>query len=444
VSLRALIALAAALAAAVALLIVLDKRKKDARDEPAASPLVPAFEEASVTGLRSACGEHAWAIVRAGAEAWRLEAPVAAEADPRRVHDLIAAVQGARIRKVIEERGFDENAFSLAPGCRLDVTLSGTEGTRTLRLGRTSPVGVERYAVAEGGRLVLTDAALHGLLDRDGGALRERRLLPFDAGAVTRIALERPGDRLVLAVSNGAWSLLEPVADRASAAAGSRLAAALASLELDETGEAAAPASTRRDRRVAIEVTLAAGTPPLAAYVASAGLEGRRVAWRRDGSLVGLVAESALNDLELVADAYRDKRVLSLSLPDVRSVLVERGGMRLRVHRAAEGDPWKGEDGGKAFPVDGERVAALLNRVRELTAVGFASDAKTPATGTLVVGGASSELARLTWGPLPPEPGVEDESLWVTTTARPGVRFRVDATALGPVPAKSSEWTSAP
>ena len=47
---------------------------------------------------------------------------------------------------------------------------------------------------------------------------------------------------------------------------------------------------------------------------------------------------------------------------------------------------------------------------------------------------ASGELARLTWGPLPPDAGTEGESLWVTTPARPGVWFRVAATALGPVP----------
>jgi hypothetical protein len=85
----------------------------------------------------------------------------------------------------------------------------------------------------------------------------------------------------------------------------------------------------------------------------------------------------------------------------------------------------------------------LLDRLRSLAAEGFVPDAAPGSpTGTIVVGGGGGELARLRWGPLPPEPGTNGERVWVATPKRPGVVFRVAATALGAMPSKASEWTA--
>lgn len=440
-SVRALVALVLALAAVVGVLLWLQRGKAPSTETPAAAPLASAFEEADVQEMRASCGEHAWRLVHAG-EHWSFVEPVRAEADPRRVHDLITAVQDARVRKVVATDGFDPGAFALAPGCRLDVALAAG-GARTIRLGRTSPVGSDRYALGEQGQLVLTDGTLYGLVDREAAAWRERRLVPFEAETATKLVIERPEGRLALVTAPEGWRMAEPLSDQASTSACTRLAGALAALSTEDAGDATPPSTAKDARRIAIEVTTRGAATPRRVYVATAGIGGKRLAWRDDRSLVGLVSESALHDLDLEPDAYRDRKVVSFSTPDVRSVRIERGGNVLTVSRASESAPWTGADNGTPFDVDRAPVDTLLDRLRSLAAEGFVPDAAPGSpTGTIVVGGGGGELARLRWGPLPPEPGTNGERVWVATPKRPGVVFRVAATALGAMPSKASEWTA--
>jgi hypothetical protein len=60
-----------------------------------------------------------------------------------------------------------------------------------------------------------------------------------------------------------------------------------------------------------------------------------------------------------------------------------------------------------------------------------------------VVAGEKRDLARLTYGPLPRAAGSNDEILWVTTPARPGVVFQVPAAYLGPIPGSAGDLAAA-
>lgn len=445
-SFRGLIVLVVLLAAAVGLIVYLDHRKTPAPAEPAAAALVGTFEQQQVRRIEAACGPHSWTIVRGDGGGWRMTAPVDAEADPRRIGDMLAAIQEARARKTVADAGAGAAGFGLAPAaCQIRLMLAGEAGTRVLSLGRTSPVGIDRYALDVGGRVVLADGTIYGMVDREPDALREKRLLPFEAETATRIVLDAPSGRLVLESSADGWRLAQPVSDAAAPASCLRLATALASLEVSGASPPMSPAQVPPDRRIAIEVTVRGGKAPLKAFVATAGVNDQRLAWRDGGGLAGLIKESSARAIETGVDAYRDKRVATFSSPDARRIAVTRGGRTIRAERSAEGAVWSGHDGESTFTPDAARIEEVLDRLHRLSAVDVVRPAAaTLSTGTVEVSGTSGVLASIAWGPLPPEPGASGESLWVTTPSRPGVVFKVAATDLGPMPSSAADWSPAP
>jgi len=435
VSLRGLVALVLLLAAAVGALMYLDRKGAPHEAASPEAPLLPAFTEESLREIELSCQDGNVTVRREAPAGWMLAEPFAAEADPRRVHELIAALEDARIRKVIAEGKAPLASFGLEPAaCTVHLAFTAKAEGLTLRLGRASPVGTERYAAGDDGRVVFADGSLYAVVSRGAGALRERRLFPLDAESVTRIELDRPDGRVVLARRDGSWRIEAPFSDAASSSACASLARAVTSFAVTEPAAGAAPSYVRPERRIRIAITAqgAAG--------AAAGIEGKRLGWREGGRLTGLVDEASAVALTKPPDSFRESRIASFASPDVRSVSIVRGATHLVVSRSGEAKPWSGVDGSTAVPVDGARVDGLLDRLRGLDASGFlAAPPASATTGTIAVAGEKGELLRLTYGPLPGTAGSEGPSSWVTTPARPGVVFNVSTASLGRVPASAAD-----
>jgi hypothetical protein len=144
-------------------------------------------------------------------------------------------------------------------------------------------------------------------------------------------------------------------------------------------------------------------------------------------------------------DSFRDPRIVSFSSPDVRRLTVSRDGTPVLITRTGEASPWSGSAGAVNFPVDGHRVEELLDRLRGLTASGFAPDLpKSKASGTVVIEGEAGVLARVMWGALERPKDAIGEEVWLTTPARPGVVFRMKAASFGSIPVEPADWTPAP
>jgi hypothetical protein len=433
VSLRGLLVLIALLAAAIVVLVRVGSRPKESAAAAPDTPLLRSFTEESVRSIDLACEPGPIQIERTSPKGWRLREPVEGDADPRRVHELLAALQDARVRKIASEKATDAAAFGLAPAaCTVQLELGTGEQRITLRLGRTSPVGTERYAALEGERVVLTDGSLYTAAARPASVFREKRLIPLAADEMTRIALARPDGRLVLAKVGDAWQVETPRRDVASVIACGSLARALAAVELADAGGVSPPSDPRPGRRLKLDVSAKGSDAPCVGFIAAAGIEGKRLAWKDDPRIVGLVDESAVQEILRPLDSFYETRVVSFSLPDVSGLTISRAGATMQLTRAGEASPWAGSDAGVTFPVDGAPISAFLDRLRGLTAGGFESAApKTKPAGEIVVSGSRGELARLTYGPL------DSGSLWVTTPSRPGTVFRVDPVSLGSVPTRA-------
>jgi hypothetical protein len=445
VSLRGLLVLIGLLAAAVAALYWLGRGAAPPVTAPSDAPLVAAFTEDAVRQIDLACAGAEVVLRKETSKGWRITKPLEAEADPRRVHDVVAALKEARVRKVIADKGGDLAAFGLSPAaCTVRLGFDAGAPALSLRLGRSSPVGAERYAAGEDSRVVFTDGSLYGVVARDAEGFREKRLAPVDPETITRIALDRPDGRLVLGSAEGAWRIESPFRDLAASSACTSLARAIASIELADPGSVRPPVDPHPDRRIRLEVTTPGGGAPLVAFVATAGLGGKRLAWRDAPPLAGLVEDSAAKEIGQPPESFRDPRIAPFFSPDVRRLTIERGATQLRIVRANSGSPWSGSEGATAFAVDGTRVTALLDRLSGLSGAGFETVVPaTKPTGTIVVDGERGELARWSFGPLAPSAGSDVESLWITTPARPGVVFRVHAASFGPIPSRAADLAPA-
>lgn len=438
-SLRGLLVLLALLAAAVALVLYL--KPPPAKKAAEEGPLVAPFDEAKVTAVDLACGGTV-ALERSRGNGWRMTAPEAAEADPRVVHATLTALADARVRKVIEDIGAAGAPYGLdPPDCTAKLTIRGETAPRTLALGRTSPVGTERYARDAKGRIVFADGSLYTALAKPAADFRERRLIPVEPETITAIEIDRPSGRLAVERSGTSWRMTAPVADAAADSACTDLARAVATMEVDAVRKGLRPENVKADRRIGVRVTVSDGSPPREAFVATAGVEGKRLAWRSGGAFAGLVPEARAAELERDANHYRDPHPASFSAPDVRTIEIRRGGGSLRISRPTDAASWTvAENGGKGRAADRSRVDAFVDSVRWASAAGFrAAPPPTPATGRIVVSGDKGKgIADLSWGPLPPGAGGA-ESVWVTTPSRPGVVFALKASAFGPIPSKPAD-----
>jgi hypothetical protein len=445
VSLRGLLVLLGLLAAVVAALFWLGRKPEPTESAPVDTPLVRAFAEDAVREIDLACAGADVTLRKETSAGWRITRPIEAEADPRRVHEVVAALQQARVRRVIADKSTELGAFGLSPAaCTVTVGFAAGTPALRLRLGRGSPVGTERYAAGEDARVVFTEASLYGAVSRGVEGFREKRLVPVESEAITRIALDRPDGRLVVASSGGVWHVESPIRDLASSGACGALARTVSSIELAGPASVRPPVDAQSSRRIRLEVTTGGGGAPIRAFVAAAGIGGTRLGWREGGSAAGLVEESAAKELERPTESFRDPRIAPFFGPDVRRLTIERGATTLRIVRSKEPSSWSGSQGSTPFPVDGPRVGDLLDRLSGLSGVGFETAAPaTQATGTIAVDGEHGELARFQFGPLAPVPGSDVESLWITTPARPGVVFRIHATSFGPIPAKAEDLAPA-
>ena len=445
VSLRGLIALLLVLGALIAAVVYLKPKPKPAAPSEDA-PLVAPLAEDKLERIEIACGETRATLARASGS-WRLSSPFEAEADPRAVHTLVAAIQEARVRKPIADAPQDLSPFGLSPpACTVTYALAGEPNPRTLVIGRASPLGTERYAKDPSGRVVLTDGSLYTGVDRPPEALREKRLFPVDSESVTRILLEGPGGSFDVRREKDAWRLAAPIADRAAGEVCARLARDLTGLELHALESTPAPKVVQADRRIRIVLEAGPGTAPREAFVATAGVQGKRVAWRGGSApFAGLIDESAASALSRRWETLRDPTLTSFSSPDVVELVIDRQGATLTLRRAPAATAWTVAAGASApVAADGEKVDALLERLRDLRGSEFLPTAPSGApSGSLVVRSASADLARLTWGPLPPVAG-QPESIWVAAAARPGAWVRLDASRFGPLPKTAAEMAPQP
>ncbi|NKB88718.1 MAG: DUF4340 domain-containing protein [Acidobacteria bacterium] len=173
---------------------------------------------------------------------WSAEAPFAGRADASAVDSMLRAVSSADAAAFASDAVADGSLeeFGLNEPYMIATFRGADDSSFALRIGgeSTDPEGF--YAMREGGDSVFVVAT--DLLDdfpSDAAALRNRQVVPVDRQRVAEITIERPGQSTLQVARMGTeWSITQPSAAQADAAAVSRLLSGLVGLRADDFGSA--------------------------------------------------------------------------------------------------------------------------------------------------------------------------------------------------------------
>jgi hypothetical protein len=428
---RAIAVLVALLGGALA--VLLWTRAPDPVPEgPTRDGLVP-YAPDGVRAIEIWQGTEEIRLERDEHETWWVSGPPRGEADPERVDAWLRALAAIEVRRVVTDRpAAEEQPFGLDhPAGR--VILRGADASPVLRidLGGESPIGDERYVRDASGTVLLVSNRIAGLLSRRAGSFLQRRFVPVDPAAVRGVLVHGGRSTLRLERRQEQWWITEPFEDLADDDAVADLLLALSALSAGKLLDAEEIDLARGafDEAVAIAVDLAGAGVRTIEIGAPAG-PGRWFARRvGDDRFWGVVDGASVRGLAREPDDLRDRRLARFSRAAVEGIRIESGGEILALDRGS-GHTWRTRDG--EATVDGETVAAFLDRLRRLRARGFGGGGGRGGArlAEIVVSGASGELGRITLERF----GGASDLLVARSSWRPGGIFTVDADFLEVVP----------
>lgn len=148
---------------------------------------------------------------------WQITQPQALPADPDAVGGMITTLSALSADTVVEPKATDLSSFGLRDPS-IDVTIVRKGGkTDNLLIGDETPTGSGNYAKLGGDPRIFTIATSNKTsIDKSVDDLRDKRLLTFDSGKLTRVDLAAKGPALEFGKNNdGEWRILKPRPARA-------------------------------------------------------------------------------------------------------------------------------------------------------------------------------------------------------------------------------------
>ncbi len=312
-----------------------------------------------------------------GDAAWRLRAPVEADADGVEVEGVLSTLRFLDFaRRIPADEAEPLAAYGLEkPRLRWELELA--DGRRLgLRVGKLNPLGQLLYAQDEGSRDVLAlSARVEAALERTPFDLRRKDLVRFEPDQVERLRLEHGETRLELERLEGRWRLRAPLEDRADPRAVGQVLSSLAGLRATGFPGADLPDSALGLDRPLVRVAVE-GAAPGARFEVWFG-QGRlpsnsdRLFARRvepPGPAIQ-VGEHVLPVFQKGLHALRERRLLEFDPSRVARIRATAEGELVVLERRAQG----GEGGWDlvapvAAPARRLRVQALLGALGELEA----------------------------------------------------------------------------
>ncbi|ATB49133.1 DUF4340 domain-containing protein [Corallococcus macrosporus] len=216
-----------------------------------AKDLLAPLDERALKGIDVKAGQRAYQLARdADGKGWRLQSPVAAQADAARVEALVKALVEQRALSFPEDSPEARKRLGLeTPSVDARFT-GGPGGPVRIRMSRVTADGVARaYALREQGpRAVLGEVTEDALAVLDVGVreLKDRRVLDFRRQDVRRIVFHPGGGAPAITVVNtsdakegaGSWEMESPRQGKAQHFKLASLLRALDGLKATGFGEA--------------------------------------------------------------------------------------------------------------------------------------------------------------------------------------------------------------
>jgi len=269
---------------------------------------------------------------------WQIQQPVAGQADDKAVADFLKRLYQLRIEDFVAENVSDFVVYGLQ-GESLQVSLGGADGvSRMLMVGDEIPErpGFVYARRGDGTSVFALGTNVVGLLNIKLDDLRDVRVLPLPAKAISSVSVSRGADRLALARDgSGQWMLTKPVEWKADARAVAKLLAFWSAAVITEFADSTPPADPEwmlEFGSVELGETNRIGVLPTLGKK-----DGLHIV--RNGEPMPcqinlpLVPDSVLDPLQ-----YKDRRIWRIRKSDILKVSVERDGQPLQtLERSEEG-----------------------------------------------------------------------------------------------------------
>ena len=289
-------------------------------------------------------------VVREG-DKWKLTAPIAYAADGKVVENFLTTVKETKIERrltkaeagALASYGLEGDTGSQA---RLEVTLAGGKAMPAVVLGNATPVGYEAFARKDGSDEVLViPLLLQSSAKKQPMDLRAKTMFEGDSTGVTRVTIEKPGEKIELErKGEAAWAMLSPIADAADAESVRSMLDSIATIDavgffdgpqVDREAFGLDEGATRftalRDDGSSVTFTIGkeATDAPAGNYFE-----------RASDKQVIKAPDWVATKFSPPAMELREKRLLSCKVDEVRSMTWTVGGESFTIAREGPGKPW--------------------------------------------------------------------------------------------------------
>jgi len=356
---------------------------KDKKDLPAESPVLVNVSDAALDSIDIQKREGSKISLERESGKWSITTPTPYPADQDAATSMVSALSPANADSVVEDKPTDIAKYGLT---NPTVTVTAHEkGGRTdqLLIGDDIPGGSLVYVrVAGNPKVYAVPSSLKTSFDKSLNDLRDKRLLTFDQGQLTRIDLTS-GKTTIDFGKNGQseWTIVQPRPYRADNFQVEELLRNLSGAKMDLSTPAA-------DAEKA-EHSFASGKPAATVKLTdSTGTQTLEV--RKNGddyfgksSVVSgaykLTADLG-KQLDKSLDDYRNKKLFDFGFSDPNKIEIQQGSATRTFIKS--GNDWKLD--GKIM--DSAAVQAIIDQLRELAATSFATDGfTTPAAAITIV-----------------------------------------------------------
>lgn len=299
-------------------------------------------------------------VLQRAADGWRVVEPYEADADPRKVEELLDELEAIRRGVPVTTAGENEEyGLGADPVATVTVILEGGS-TQTLVVGDPAPVDHRTYVRGADGSVVAVVGRPGDLLTEPAAWFRDHRVLRFQPEAVRRITLRGPEGSLSVHGARTSWWL--EGFTRADPDAVDDLIVGLLDLRFD-TFDDSGPPPDPPHRSVVLEFE---GGERLQLSTGEAVGIGTPV-WTSDGRY-GRALPAALALLGQGPTDLGDSRAFPIVPHRSDRIVVTRGDRRWEAVR--EGREWKSDGAAARSLVDGLAAATIHYRrepVPELT-----------------------------------------------------------------------------
>jgi hypothetical protein len=299
---------------------------------------------------------------------WEMKAPQTLRVDQTEAGSVVTAYTGLSQDRVVEEKPADLAAYGLnAPSVEVRVSTKDNKVQRVL-IGDETPTGGSFYAKIDTNPKVFTlYSGTKTSLDKGPKDLRDKRLLTFDSGKLTRVALTAKGQAIEFGKNNNnEWQILKPKPLRADNGQVEDLVRKLTDAKMDtsitdEEAKKAAGAFSGGTRVAVAEVSDASGAQQIEVrksgenyYAKSSVVEG-----------IHKVAADLGTGLDKSLDDFRAKKLFDFGFNEPSKVEVRDNAKTYTFQKS--GENWTA--GGKQM--DSVGIQSLIDKLRDLASIKF-------------------------------------------------------------------------